>query len=806
MGCYSRLTGKEKGRAERPITTSEDKLIMTQIASNTNDLPTLLKPKLGNIPTALQALSWAVSDPIVPDGRAPKAPRDAAGHALSPASSNRWMSFLTAGAALGSGRFGSLGVRLDGGRIIGIDLDHFSEMSAKYPRLREIVEAALQRGAYVERSPSGTGFRAFVLGTLPSSGVRKSAMGIELYSDRRYMRVTGARNMASGEITQDQQFVDDLLALIGRSDEAIPALPAANDTPASPELAAQLTERVMQREPYLWGGDLTIACDSTGERYGPSEADLALCRMIANAAIEFGAEIPQIPDLIEQVMAQSGLAHATHGDGTEKWIERADYRQRTIAAVCNGLETSPVVLKKEAGVSPNAGGDIALAERFAMAQRGKLMWIPEMACWLKWSSTSWSACTCGEEIQAAKLVLFQLVDEAKELMAADREHGGAAMKAALAAQKDARIRAMLNLAKTEPGMSCSVTELDADAHLLGVENGVVDLRSGQLLAARPEHLISRQCAASYRPDAQCPAWLQFLDDIFEGDADLIGSVQRLLGYTVTGSNTEEILVIAYGSGANGKSVFHLTTSSILRDYATDAPSDLLVMKPNGGGATPELAMLAGRRMLGLNELASGARLDAQKLKWVAGRERIVARNLYSGFFSFVPTFTGWLRTNHRPVVTDADHGVWRRLVLIPFLRTFAESERDPRLEQKLLAERDGILAWMVAGAVQWHACGLQLSARLRQEVAAYKAESDLLAQFLDECSERVQGERVPQKILYDAWKAWCPDNGVKPTAKASFSRRLSELGHGELKSNGQRFYAGLKMSVAGLIPPPVPHS
>ena len=391
-------------------------------------------------------------------------------------------------------------------------------------------------------------------------------------------------------------------------------------------------------------------------------------------------------------------------------------------------------------------------------------------------------------------------------MAADREHGGAAMKAALAAQKDSRIKAMLSLARAEPGMSCSAVELDSEPHLLGVQNGVVNLKTGELLEAKPEQLISRQCAASYRPDALCPNWLRFLDDIFEGDADLIGSVQRLLGYTVTGSNTEEVLVIAYGSGANGKSVFHLTTSSILRDYATDAPSDLLVMKPNGGGATPELAMLAGRRMLGLNELASGARLDAQKLKWVAGRERIVARNLYSGFFSFVPTFTGWLRTNHRPVVTDADHGVWRRLVLIPFLRTFAESERDPRLEQKLLAERDGILAWMVAGAVQWHACGLQLSARLRQEVAAYKAESDLLAQFLDECSERVQGERVPQKILYDAWKAWCPDNGVKPTAKASFSRRLSELGHGELKSNGQRFYAGLKMSVAGLIPPPVPHS
>ncbi|WP_437557321.1 phage/plasmid primase, P4 family [Acidithiobacillus sulfuriphilus] len=804
-----RVTGKRKGRKRDPETTTPTKarLIMTQIATSTNELPALLKPKRGNIPAALQALGWGLSDPIVPDGRSAKAPRDAAGRPLSPASSVGWLSFLVAGAAVDSGRFGSFGARLDGSGIIGIDLDHFDEKAAEYPRLAEIVEAALKRGLYFEKSPSGTGRRAFVFGKLPAAGVRKSSMGVEVYSDKRYLRVTGWKHKASSEITADQQFVDDLLALIGRGDDVIPALPAANGTAASAELVERTAERVSQREPYLWAGNLAVACDSTGQPYGASEADLALCRVIANAGVELGAEITQVPDLIERVMGQSGLAQIEHGDGSQKWLERADYCERTIRTVCAGLEASPVVLRKEAGVSANAAGDIALAERFAAVYRGRLLWVPELSQWLAWSSTVWSACVSGEEIQAAKAVLFQLVDEAREVIASgDQERGSAMMKAALAAQKDTRIRAMLHLAKAEPGMSRSVIELDADAHLLGVQNGSVNLRTGELLEARPEQLISRQCAANYTPDAECPTWLRFLNDIFEGDQSLIGSVQRLLGYTLTGENTEEVMVIAHGGGANGKSVFHNVVSAILGDYTTDAPADLLVTRPNGGGATPELAMLAGRRMVGMNELNAGARLDSQRLKWIAGRERITARNLYAGFFSFQPSFTAWLRTNFKPVITDTDYGTWRRLVVVPFLRSFTEGERDLGLEARLLHERDAIISWMVSGAAQWYRGGLQLCARLKREVTAYRQESDLLGLFLDECSEREPSARVPQRTLYAAWQSWCLEVGVRPTAKASFTRRLSELGHGELKSNGQRFYGGLRMSVAGLVPPPVPHS
>jgi putative DNA primase/helicase len=778
---------------------------MSQIQTINNELPSLLAPKLRNILARLQAMQWAVSDPTQSDGGAPKAPRNARGQLLSPASGDGWLSFLVAGAALESGVFQSFGVRLDGMGIIGIDLDHYAEKSAEFPKLGQIIGAALERGAYVEKSPSGTGLRAFVFGKLPTSGVRKSKYGVELYADNRYLRVTGWKHRQSSEITADQMLIDDLLTLIGVSDA--PERQALSDqaVPADDGLVEKVAAKVRERDPALWSGDLAIACDSAGVKYGPSEADMALCSVIKNAGIDAGAPISVMPDLIGRVMAQSGLARALHGDGTEKWLERADYRERTIAAVCAGLEAAPAVLKREAGVNPNAAGDIALAERFAQAQRGRLLWIPELAQWLTWTGTVWSACALGEEVQAAKEVLFSLVDEARVVMANDQERGTAMMRAAMSAQKDARIRAMLSLAKAEPGMSRSVVELNADPYMLGVQNGAVDLRTGALLEAKPGQLISRQCAAVFRVDAQPPTWLKFLDDVFMGDSELIAYVRRAVGYSLTGSNTEEVLFVCHGHGSNGKSLFHNVISRIMADYAKGAPADVLVQKPgmNPGAASPALAMLAGCRMLGINETGTGDRLDEQALKTLAGREAITARPLYGSYFTFSPAFTPWLRTNHKPVITGTDHAVWRRLALIPFKRQFSGAERDNGLEAKLWAERDGILAWMVAGAVEWSRNGLQASATVLREVQAYRQESDLLSQFLDEMTVAAPAEKVEQSTLYTSWTLWCGANGIKPTAKASFTRRLGELGHVEAKSNGRRFYGGLRMNTAGLIPPPV---
>ena len=404
----------------------------------------------------------------------------------------------------------------------------------------------------------------------------------------------------------------------------------------------------------------------------------------------------------------------------------------------------------------------------------------------------WQWCDKGEETQAAVAVAGLLLDQGKALLSTEQDKGARLIKHAVRSHGLPKIEAMLKLAATVPGMTVGFHELDQDAWLLGVRNGVVNLRTGGLLVNQPSMLITKQCNASYDSTAQCPKWLTFLDQVFAGDAETIETLQRTLGYTLTGEVTEEKLFICFGFGSNGKSVFGNVVSAILGDYGRMAPSSLLTARRDGDtGPRNDLAALAGARYVSINELQAGDRLDEQIVKQLAGREPITARFLHKEFFTFNPTFTPWLRTNHKPIVTGDDEGIWRRLVLIHFRQQFTGAGIDLHLESKLLSERDGILAWMVEGALKWKKDGLKLSPTIRQEVATYRKDSDLLGEFLSECCVADPKTRIEQSTLYSRYQGWCDTNGMRSVAKATFTRRLVERGYDEAKSNGKRFYAGL---------------
>jgi putative DNA primase/helicase len=365
----------------------------------------------------------------------------------------------------------------------------------------------------------------------------------------------------------------------------------------------------------------------------------------------------------------------------------------------------------------------------------------------------------------------------------------------MSAHTQPRIQAMLKLAVSEPGMSVAERELDANLYLLGVTNGVVDLRTGLLMANEPSMYITRYCNAGYVEGAQCPRWLRFLDEVFMGDQATIQTVQRLLGYTLTGLNTEEVLAICYGFGSNGKSVFSNVILAIFGGYGMTAPSSILVARrSDDAGPRNDLAAVAGARLVSINELQAGDRLDEQVVKMLAGREPIAARFLYEDYFEFTPQFTAWLRTNHKPIITGDDDGIWRRLVLLPFKRSFKDDQKDPYLEQKLLAERAGILQWMLEGARLYLKDGLPLSPLIRAEVATYRQDSDVLGEFLADHTAVDSAERIEQSHLFRKFKWWCERNGLRVPSKKSFTQRLAERGFTEAKSGSNRYYVGLQLA------------
>jgi len=440
-------------------------------------------------------------------------------------------------------------------------------------------------------------------------------------------------------------------------------------------------------------------------------------------------------------------------------------------------------------------GDIRNARHFAAMFGGRLLYIHGLKKWLRWSDDRWVLCDQGQEIEAAKETAQAMLADATRSLAVDQDRGKWRVKEAVAAHHISRIKATLDLARTVPGMSAGHVDLDPNPELLGVGNGVVDLKTGTLIANRPDMLITRHCGADYDTAAVCPRWLQFMAEVFPGDQATINAVQRLLGYTLTGLNTEEIIVFCIGFGANGKSIFGNIVNRIIGGYGKVAPHSLLAARRGDDhSARGDIAMLEGARLVSVNELPSGMRLDEQAVKVLAGREPISARPLYGEFFTFDPRFTVWVRTNHRPIVKGDDDGIWRRIVVVPFRQKFEGAQRDPNLEAKLLAERVGILRWMIEGARQYLTAGsLALSPAILAEQGQYRRESDLLGEFLADCTAVDTAGRVLDKELFFKWCGWCDGNGYKAGSKATFTQRLTERGFPICRSNGQRFYSGLKV-------------
>jgi len=242
-------------------------------------------------------------------------------------------------------------------------------------------------------------------------------------------------------------------------------------------------------------------------------------------------------------------------------------------------------------------------------------------------------------------------------------------------------------------------------------------------------------------------------------------------------------------------VFSNIIHKIMDGYSITAPPSMLTTRRQGdAGPRNDLAALAGARYVSINELQAGDRLDEQIVKMLAGREPISARFLNQEFFEFTPTFTPWLRTNHKPVIYGVEEGIWRRLVLLNFGVQIPEDKKDSALEDKLFAERDGILMWMIEGARLFMKEGICISPSMRNDLLAYRGDSDLLGEFLSDTTwaSNYVADKIEQKLFYTSYRMWSAVNGTRPMAKKSFTQRLIERGYKETKSGGARFYAGLK--------------
>ncbi len=315
---------------------------------------------------------------------------------------------------------------------------------------------------------------------------------------------------------------------------------------------------------------------------------------------------------------------------------------------------------------------------------------------------------------------------------------------------------------------------DADPYLLNVENGTIDLRTGEIRAHSHDDLITKLVPIQYDPGASCPRWLQFLEEVFGGDRQTIDFVRRALGYSLIGVTKEHAFFVLYGTGANGKSTMLEIVAKILGDYGATASSETFVVDRRAGAATNDLARLRGVRFVSAIETSERCELAEAFVKAVTGGDRVAARLLYHEFFEYRPVFKLWLGTNHKPIIKGGDEGIWRRVNLVPCEQRFEGDSCDLDLQEKLDGELPGILTWAVRGALDWQRYGLKASSSVTSATAAYRSEMDTFSDFIDERCLIDPAASVAAGDLYRTYCQWADSNGEKPLGQRWFGLRLSE--------------------------------
>ncbi len=272
---------------------------------------------------------------------------------------------------------------------------------------------------------------------------------------------------------------------------------------------------------------------------------------------------------------------------------------------------------------------------------------------------------------------------------------------------------------------------------------------------------------------------------------MIAFVQRAVGYSLTGDTREQALFLGYGHGANGKSVFLEVLTALLGEYAANASFDTFDAGRRNE-STNDLAALKGKRFVTVIESDEDRRLAEARVKAVTGQDLITCRFLYCEPFSYRPQFKLWMAMNHKPVISGTDNGIWRRIKLIPFTQTF-EGRADKTLATKLRAELPGILNWALEGLRAWQRDGLGTAAAVDSATKEYRRESDLVTQWLDECTEQDPSATLTTGTAIDSYTAWCKRNGYRAPTARGLGRRLVELGYEAGRTNSRRFYVGLRL-------------
>ena len=460
------------------------------------------------------------------------------------------------------------------------------------------------------------------------------------------------------------------------------------------------------------------------------------------------------------------------------------------------------VTKNDSEINPtneevNFGHDfneVGLAQKLIDIYGQDIRFVKGLNAWIVWDGTVWQE--DGTKIYIKRLVinmLNKLKEQAAEIE--DKDTRKCNIKFLTSSGTAKKIYSIIDLAQAGQGIMIDTKELNRNHALLNCSNGTVNLRTGKIQKHSREDYITKKLDIAYDSNATCPEWEKFVSELMCGDEELVDFLQKAFGYALTGEVIEQCLFFFYGKGKNGKSTILNVLKNLMAGYAKQAPAGTFTKGSSKNSANFELAYLHDARVVISTEIAEGERFDENLIKSLTGGDPFTARSPYKGFFEFEPTLTLFFATNNKPKIFGQDEGIWRRPLLVKFNYSVPADKVDKNLCKKLNSEQEGILAWLVRGAINWYKNGLQPPQAVIEATQEYREDEDRLGGFMKDVCDVGEDYHVTSSDLYKAYVKWAEENGEHPMAQRTLTQRICYRGFEKDKISGNRSLIGLRIKM-----------
>lgn len=705
-----------------------------------------------------------------------------------------WGTFEEALQACEKYHFDGIGFVFDGkpNGYFGVDLDHCLD---DIDFVDEFVET-LQ--SYTEYSRSNTGIHIICKGKFPDGRRRRG--NVEMYNTGRYFIMTG--NVYSDKYTTIKDCSETIKILHSKY--------LFSETPKVAPKTFQVVdlddrEIIDKARNCKTGGlfQLLYSGQWQGLYSSQSEADLALCNHLA-----FWTQ--KDAQKMDRIFRSSGLMR----DKWDKLRGQYTYGQKTIEqAILHCVDVyEPKPTSNDTDIALAFFGkdgkngvvaetpknnydmtDTGNAQRLRDKYKGNIKYSYIRKKWYYWTGKVWTVDNTGEIKKLADEIINDIKKEA--FTEADEDKQQELLKWATKTASSKGKEAMVKETQHIDGIPILMEDFDAYTDYLNCQNGVINLRTGELLPHDGNFMMSRISYAEYDKSGKKPElWLKFLDDVTNGDKELQEYLQKCVGYSLSGSIREQCCFFLYGMGNNGKSTFLDTISDLLGSYASNVQPDTIMMKKQDGGANSDIARLKSTRFVTSEEPTEGVRLNEGLVKQLTGGGKVTCRFLYGDEFEYEPEFKIWIGTNHKPVIRGTDVGIWRRIRLIPFEVNIPKDKVDKNLKWKLRKELPQIMKWAVDGCIKWQKDGLELPKCVEQATNEYKVEMDILANFIESCIEidYINGTAISAQDLFALYGAWAKKNNEFEMTSRKFFIEIAKKLPEKIRRGSGIFYPKIK--------------